>query len=145
MVYRLTLKDIDWLRVNHPGLQYIPDANIIIGTFSFSAKFQDKETINDEFDIKIDLDSLKHERLPLVYETGCKIKRIAKIHNLPLDNFHQYQNGELCLIRPDKIDKWYKNGFDLKTFFKHLKTYFYWVCYKDRYGKEPWKGEKHGW
>lgn len=144
MVYRLTPQEECMLRYYQPELHYLPKANIIVGKFRLHAKFRDKETITDNFDVLINLDSGK-ELLPKVIEMKGKIKRMAQLHKSDLADFHQYNDGALCLARPDKIKEWYKDGFSFEKFMQHLETHFYWVCYKDRYDKEPWQAEKHGW
>lgn len=143
MVYELEKEDLEWLKVNQPGLTFNPQTKTVSGIITFSCQYADKETITDSYQIEILFNS--PERLPLVYEVGEKIHKIANMQNKPLNDLHQYEDNHLCLIRWDKMKDWYKNGFDFKTFMYHLETHFYWLSYVYRYNKEPWPADQHGW
>lgn len=143
MEYVLTHNDIEWLKVNQPGLTFNCSTNTLTGIFSFSCQYDDKEVITDTYDVKILFNST--ERLPLVYETGGKIRKTAQMQAKPLEDLHQYQDNHLCLIRWDKMKDLYKDGFDFITFMSHLETHFYWLSYVYRYNKEPWPADPHGW
>lgn len=143
MEYEITSKDIEWLKVNQPKLTFDHTNKTLSGVFEFSCKFANEEAITDSYQIEVHF--LSPEKLPLVYETGGKIRKIAKMQEKPLEDLHQYQDNHLCLIRWDKMKDWYKNGFDFETFMRHLETHFYWISYVYRYNKEPWPADPHGW
>jgi len=82
--------------------------------------------------------------LPEVYETKGKIERFAKIKNKKLVDFHQYEDGKLCLIRSDEYEKWYPHGLELHRLMDNIVTHLYWVSYFYRYDKEPWPSQPHG-
>ena len=143
MEYVLTHNDIEWLKVNQPRLTYNHSSNTLTGVFRFSCQYEDKEVITDTYEVKILFNST--ERLPLVYETGGKIRKTASMQGKPLEDLHQYQDNHLCLIRWDKMKDFYKDGFNFNTFMSHLETHFYWLSYVYRYNKEPWSADPHGW
>ena len=136
MVFEVTNKDLEWLKVNQPGLTFNHSTKTLNGVFSFSCQFADKEVITDSYQIEVKFDS--PERLPLVFEMGGRIRKTAKMQEKPLEDLHQYEDNHLCLIRWDKMKDWYKNGFDFKAFIRHLETHFYWLSYVYRYNNEPW-------
>lgn len=140
----LTDEDIKWLGEKFPSLSHVRGPNRLVGDFHFSAKYKNLETIDDCYSLIIDLNESDSSGLPRVYEIGARIKKIAKIQNKKLLDLHQYPNNQLCLIHPSKVHSWYKNGVDLRSFMDNLTTHLYWISYVDRYNKEPWPGEKHG-
>lgn len=141
---RLNKIQIDWLRENFPELTYDNQSNTLSGKLHFSLQFSGCPAITDDYSIKVLFNEEDYSLLPVVHETGGKICRLAKIANISVDALHQYDNGQVCMIRPDKVEQWYPEGFDLPTFMDHLKTHFYWVTHTATYGKEPWAGEPHG-
>ncbi|WP_024993528.1 hypothetical protein [Phocaeicola paurosaccharolyticus] len=138
----LTYNEISWLWKVQPGLTYIHGANLLAGTFKFTAQYRTLEKITDSYDLVIRFTS--NGILPEVYETRGKIARMAKIAGKQIGDFHVNSDGTLCMIREDKVYSIYKNGFDLKLFINHLMTHFYWISYYGIYGKEPWIAEEHG-
>lgn len=138
----LTYNEISWLWEIQPGLSYIQGANLLAGTFKFTAQYRTLYKITDSYDLVIKFTT--STILPKVYETKGKIARMAKIIGKPIGDFHVNSDGTLCMIREDKVYSIYKNGFDLNLFINHLMTHLYWVSYYGIYGKEPWKGEEHG-
>lgn len=139
----LTDNELNWLTKNHSSLTYMPSARMIVGTFRVNAKYRDLAEITDNYEVII---HLSHgNAFPIVYEIGGKIKRMSKVLNLPLSEFHVNCNGSLCLIRPDRMKLHYLRGLNIKDFMKHLETHLYWVSYFYQYGKAPWIAEKHGW
>jgi len=138
----LTYNEISWLWKVQPGLTYIHGANLLAGTFKYTAQYRNLETITDSYDLVINFNS--GGILPNVYETKGKIEKMAKIIGKPLYDFHVNSDRTLCMIRNDKVTSMYENGFDLILFISHLTTHLYWVSYYGIYGKEPWKAEEHG-
>lgn len=100
-------------------------------------------SITDDFELLIKLHF--GNTFPSVYETGGKIRRMAKMLNLPMSELHVNYDDTLCLIRPDKIKTYYPNGLNIKDFMRHLESHLYWVSYFYQYGMAPWEAEKHGW
>ena len=139
----LTDSEFNWLTKHHPGLTYIPSARMIAGRFKIHAQFNDMAPIIDDYEILVKFNW--GNDFPTVYETGGKIKKMAKMLNLPLSELHVNSDETLCLIRPDKIRLHYPRGLNIKDFIKHLESHLYWVSYFFQYGKAPWKAEKHGW
>ena len=95
----LTDSERNWLISNHPGLTYIPSVRMIVGKFLVNAKYRELTTVSDSYDVLIQLNF--GNTFPTVYETGGKIKRMAKILNQPLSELHVNYDNTLCLIRPD--------------------------------------------
>lgn len=139
----LTDKELYWLSKSHPGLTYMPSARMIAGRLEIHAQFNHLAPITEDFDILVKFHC--GNNFPSVYEIGGKIKKMAKILNLPLFELHVNSDDTLCLIRPDKIKLYYPNGIKIKNFMKHLESHLYWVSYFYQYGKAPWSAEKHGW
>jgi hypothetical protein len=139
----LTDNEFNWLTKHHSGLTYMPSARMIVGRFEMNAQFKDLAPITDNFEILIKLHS--GDTFPSVYETGGKIKKMAKMLNLPLSELHVNSDDTLCLIRPDKIKIYYPKGVNIKDYMTHLESHLYWVSYFYQYGKAPWTAEKHGW
>lgn len=139
----LTDKELKWLIKNYPGLTYITSARMIAGRFEIHAQYKDMARITENYDLLIQLHY--GDVFPSVYETGGKIKKMAKMLNLPLSELHVNSNDTLCLIRPDRIKLYYPNGLNIKDFFKNLESHLYWISYFYQYGKAPWEAEKHGW
>lgn len=140
----MSINDIEWMREKHPGLFYFEKHNGLAGKFSFRAQLADMELIDDHYIIAIYCGSLIDSPIPAVYEIDGRIKRISQILGVDTADLHMNDDGSLCIIRPDKFKIWYPYGFDIKTFEHNLVTHFYWLSYRERYGKEPWKGEEHG-
>ena len=116
--------EISWLQHRQPKMQYNNETGIWEGLFCFSLQYQDKEVITDEYYIKVDFKSSGD--LPFVFD------------------MHLYNDGHLCMIHHNKMKEWYRRGFKLSKFVKHIETHLYWVSYVTKYGQEPWKAEPHG-
>jgi hypothetical protein len=128
----------------HPGLQYIYDKNMFVGVFSFRAQYCEGPVISDHFTIAILCNFPTNSPLPAVCDLDGRIKRMALLLGVPTADLHLNGDDTLCLIRPDKFKIWYPDGFDIRIFEQNLVTHFYWLSFRERYGKEPWKGEEHG-
>lgn len=142
MVWRLKDEQIEWLGERFPNLFYDRMNNNILGTVEFSCQYKELESVSDKYEIRINLNLGNF--LPAVYETGGKIKHIAKVKGKQLEDLHQYSDGRLCLIRSDEFFKWYPCGFDLRRLMENVITHLYWVSYFSLYGKEPWPSQPHG-
>lgn len=133
-----------WLKATYPKLRYFQSHKLIYGWFEFDATYKG-ERIVDHYLLSIDLTPKLSGLLPIVCEVGGRIKRMAKLLNVPLLDLHTYESGEQCLIRPDKFFERYKYGVPLPQFFSHLTSHFYWLSFVYNHNREPWDGEKHGW
>lgn len=140
----LTESEISWLRDNYPELTFDSVRNSLSGNLHFCLQYVDSPVITDDYSIEVLFNEEDYSLLPVVKETGGKIRHLAQLANIPLDALHQYDDDQVCMVRPDKVWQWYPYGFDLPTFMEHLKTHFYWVSHTATYGKEPWPGEPHG-
>lgn len=134
--------DICWLQQRQPQMQYSRDTGIWEGRFCFSLQYCNKETITDDYYIRVDFSC--NEELPLVYDAGGKIARQALLAGRTITDMHLYPDGHLCMIHQNKLKEWYRRGFKLSKFVKHIETHLYWVSYVARYGQEPWNAEPHG-
>lgn len=141
---QLTDNDKSWLGDNYPELTFDETTNIIKGSLAFSLQYCEGKTISDKYDIEILLNEQDYSLLPVVKEVGGKIQRYATIAHIRQDQLHQYEDGRMCMVRPDKVEQWYVDGFDFKTLMHHIETHLYWVTHTALYGKEPWPGEPHG-
>lgn len=142
MAWSLREDQIEWLGENFPQLFYDRAHNNILGTVEFSRQYKGKETVSDKYEILINLNF--GILLPAVYETGGKIKHLAKVKGKKIEDLHQYSDGKLCLIRPDEFWKFYPYGFDIKRLMENIVSHLYWVSYISRFDEEPWPAQPHG-
>lgn len=142
----LTQDEQSWLKQNQPRLFYLHEERKAYGYFSFSMKHENFKKISATYEIAIDFARLEFDYLPYVYEVGGRIRKTAKLYNLPLIDLHQYSNNRLCLMRPDVlIGVFKKNRLSIELYCKILSSYLYWQAHFERYGITPWPGEEHGW
>jgi len=134
--------DISWLQQRQPQMLYNKDTRNWEGRFCFSLRYQNKEAITDDYYIRVDFSS--NGELPLVYDAGGKIARQALLTGRKMIDMHLYSDGHLCMIHQNKLKEWYRGGFKLSKFVKHIETHLYWVSYVTKYGQEPWDAEPHG-
>lgn len=113
-------------------------------SFTFRAQYKEGPIISDHYSIAIYCDYPSYSPMPAVREINGRIKRMALVLGISTADLHLNYDETLCLIRPDKFKLWYPNGFDIKLFEQNLVSHFYWLCYRERFGDEPWKGEEHG-
>ncbi len=144
MACKLRESDINWMLEKHPGLHYIYERDIICGVFSFRAQYGEGPIISDHYTIAIFCNYPADSPLPAVCEINGRIKQMSLLLGIPTADLHLNGDGTLCLIRPDKFKIWYPEGFDIRIFEQNLVTHFYWLSFRERFGKEPWKGEEHG-
>mgnify|MGYP000000910633 FL=1 len=140
----ISSSDIKWILEKQPGLHFSNTHNVFYGTFSFSAKYKDQETINDHYHLEIRCNEHSDTPLPAIYETSGRISRMSRILGIDTADLHVNYDNTLCIVRPDKFRLWYPKGFDIKIFEQNLTTHLYWLSYRERFGKEPWPGEEHG-
>ncbi len=141
----LTENEQLWLRSHQPQLFYFHPERKAYGYFSFRSIYQD-EPITDKYEIAIDFAHVEYRGLPLVYEVGNRIRKTAKLYGKLLIDLHQYSDNRLCLMRPDVfIGIFAKRAFNIQYLCVIINAFLYWQSYYERYGKEPWPGESHGW
>lgn len=144
LVCELTQTEQLWLRNEQPQLFYLHNERKAYGYFSFNSVYNGCQ-ISDRYEIAIDFARLENHRLPLVYEVGNKIWKVAKLHNKPINDLHQYDDRHLCLIRPDVfLGLFYHRPFDIQDLCILINSFLYWQSYFYIYNQEPWPGEKHG-
>lgn len=141
----LSKQEIAWLRQVYPRLFYNEEAGKIAGYFDLHSSYKNIP-ITDSYDLRIDLVRLDPPFIPQVFEVGNRIRKTSGLYNRPLIDLHQYEDNKLCLIRPDAfLKRLHKSPFTLQAFFEIIKAVLYWQAYYERYGKEAWPAEEHGW
>lgn len=125
-------------------MEYDMEKSVITGLFHINHSYKGV-TIKASFQVEIRLVSMQNRnQYPVVINTDSKIKRIAKLKNLPCVDLHVYTDNRLCLGLPERFFDYYPSGFELELFFTHLIEHLYWVAYFERYDKAPWEAEAHG-
>jgi hypothetical protein len=143
-IIKLSDKDINLLQEIASGLTYNPRKNLIQGLLSFDLQFEKNGVpIKDKYEIEIDLNKVD-QGLPLVRETGKRIRNLAYKKNMILADLHINSNDEMCMIIPPKIKERYPNGFHLETLIYHIQEHLYYISFIEKYNREPWKGYGHG-
>jgi hypothetical protein len=115
MGYALSEDEIKWILDHYPGLRYDRVNHVLLGDFSFSAKYRNLEQITERYDIVVYFGRMRAiDIIPDVYEISGKIQKFARLLNKPIIDLHCYSDGRLCMIRPDKEKSWYPKGFNIK-------------------------------
>ena len=158
-VLRVTTEDRAWIRKNYPGLEIRSSGNreIIAGVFQFTAAYNQAENeylinpvdtacpqmmvIQDQYDIRFSVHPNVRDGLPTVYETGGRIKTVAKERGLPDIDLHIYPDNSLCLV--GALDE--KATVALRDFLdRNVLQFFYDQSYFERYGRWPRGQYSHG-
>lgn len=106
----------------------------IRGDLPFSAIY-DKQQIDDEYSIKITIPGNYPDELPTVQETGNRIP----------NDFHHYQNDNLCLGAPIAVKYKFRKEPTLVGFVCNcVVPYLYSFSYKIKFGKMPFGELSHG-
>jgi len=125
------------LQKKYPGLKLLVDERglqTIKGKLKFSATYENV-TIDDEYDIEIELPDDYPEYPPKAKEIG---ERITK-------EFHVNPDGTLCLGAPLKVRMKYNDKPDLLGFVENvLIDFLYSFSYKEKFGKLPFGELPHG-
>lgn len=155
--------DQEWLSSNHPDLKISHDNNQVAeisGILAFSMLFIEEGKpyiinpdlncskgilIQDKYKIKINFLGTEFSDLPQVYEIDSRIKNLAQIRNLRLEDLHVNHNGAACLcINTDESTN-LPSGFNLKDFFNNLVVpFFYAQSYFEKHYSWPWGQYSHG-
>lgn len=104
------------------------------GILRFSRKYL-KQSIEDEYSIEMLIPPDYPLALPRIFESGGRIPR----------DFHQYQDGALCLGAPLAIKQKFRKQPTLFGFVEGCVTpYLYSYSYKCKFGKLPFGELSHG-
>ena len=142
----LTIREQEWLKESQPRLFYLHDERKAYGYYTISSSYADFGKITTTYEIAIDFARLEFNILPYVYEVGGRIRKTAKLYNMPLVDLHQYKDNRLCLMRPDVLIQMFRGrNMQIEDLLLILNSHLYWQAYFELYGKEPWPGEEHGW
>jgi hypothetical protein len=159
-MHLIDVDDLEWLKLNYPGVYFVASKNILQGclwfrmSYSTSAgkglinpdektDFEDGYLIEDAYALTIEFDK-SHSRTR-VTEDGGRILRAKNKWKLSLADVHMYKDSSLCLCPEPEERIIFSGGFRLRPFFYNiLIPYFYYQSYLEKFGKEPWKGSSHG-
>ena len=152
--------DLEWLKLNYPGVYYVAAKNILQGCLWFrmsysvsvgkglinpdeKTNFKDGHSIEDAYALTIEFDKLQLRTR--VMEEGGRILRSKNKWKLTFADVHMYEDGSLCLCPEPEERILFSNGIKLRPFFYNiLIPYFYYQSYLERFGKEPWRSSSHG-
>lgn len=158
----LTPGDRKWLVQKYPSLKIRDDSDVTIlfGTLKINMVYEDKGgnfvifpkkydgsgvCIKDEYEVKILFQKSNITELPQVFETGSKIKNLARGKGLPLSDLHVNGDGSVCLCVAGKEKEYFPDGFKTQVFFNQLLIpFFYAQTYFRKYGNWPWGEYGHG-
>lgn len=151
-------EDTAWLQLEYPGLQIRGSGKreIVEGLFEFSAAYDEKErqyivnpndaaqrnlvAIHDEYQIRI-TPPPNEDKLPIVQETGGRIRSFANEMGLPDIDLHIYPDNSLCLV--GALDE--RSPANLRAFLDGpVLQFFYDQSYFERYGRRPRGEYSHG-
>lgn len=145
MDFVLSLKDIEWVTTQYPGLKINFESNEIVGDIYLNRSYNGVSLTNI-FSIKVILNILPTSILPKVYETSGKLEKIAdslKIVNI--EDIHVNSDKSLCLAIYDREHECFSNQFTIVEFFENcLEPYFFWISYYEKFQKPPWSDYSHG-
>ena len=107
-------KEIQWLKLYFPNLQYEEKTKKIVGELDFCAYYdkaskkltigngdEDRERntfIRDVFEIEIRLDSIDSNGWPKVYEIGGRHRKIAQKCKIKIIDLHIFPHDSACCL-----------------------------------------------
>ena len=158
---KITDKDIEWLELYFPNLQYKADSQKIVGELEFCAAYDNesrKLIINDElrkvnylicevFEIEICLDLLDGNGWPKVYEVGGRYRQISKKCNVKTIDLHFNSDDDACCLGLKFRDS---RRLNIKSFLEELVIpFFYQLSYTEKFGiaasrTDLWDEYSHG-
>ena len=158
---KITDKDIEWLGIYFPSLQYEEESQKIAGKLDFSAAYdnasgevifgdsarQEDRFIRAVFRIKIDLKTFDANGWPKVYEVGERYRQIAKKWNIEIIDLHVSSDDGMCCLGIQYEDK---RNFSIRSFLPELVIpFFYRLSYTEKFGidasqKDLWGEYSHG-
>ena len=154
-------KEIKWLELYFPNLQYKADSQKIVGELEFCAAY-DKESrkliINDGlrkvnrliceiFEIEICLSLLDGNGWPKVYEVGGRHYQIGKKRNVEIIDLHFYSDDDACCLGLNFPDQ---RSLSIRSFLEELVIpFFYQLSYIEKFGiaasrNDLWGEYSHG-
>ena len=138
--------EVEWLKKSYPDLTFdYGTPSIIKGLFKFDAIY-DTLRVRDAYEIKITLSERSPSMLPVVKETGGRIKKAKEKHGK--DSFadvHLYADDASCLCTYPEEKIKLPNGFNLKDFFEFLLIpHFYAQSQFEKTGRWIWGERSHG-
>ncbi len=158
---KITDKEIEWLGLHFPNLQYEADSQKIAGKLDFCAAYdnesgeviigdnarQEDRFIRDVFEIKIDLKTFDANGWPKVYEVGERYCQIAKKWNLEIIDLHVSSDSGMCCLG---IKRGNSRTFSIINFLPKLVIpFFYRLSYTEKFGiaasrNDLWGEYSHG-
>lgn len=162
MIMQLIDADTQWIKQNYPDLLENNSSKFrLAGMLKFSMSY-DKENekgiinpptptepqqihIVDQYEVEIDFTTVEQIGLPLVLETGSRLKNVAEQRGLNSADIHCFKDWQSCLCFDLEIQDYLPNGFNIQDFFYYLLIpYFYAQSYFERYEEWPWGEYAHG-
>lgn len=126
------------VQTQHPNLELLRDPSgglRVRGTIGFSVD-HDSRTIEDTYDIDLDIPGDFPASPPIVYERGGKI---------PDDFGHFMQAGNLCLGAPVEVRRRFSQHRNLLRFIDdQVVPYLFTYSYKRDHGQLPFGERSHG-
>ena len=158
---KITDKDIEWLELYFPNLQYKANSQKIVGELEFCAAYDNesrKLIINDElrkvnylicevFEIEICLGLLDGNGWPKVYEVGGRYRQISKKCNVKTIDLHFNSDDDACCLGLKFQDS---RRLNIKSFLEELVIpFFYQLSYTEKFGiaasrSDLWGEYSHG-
>ena len=158
---KITDKEIEWLELYFPNLQYEADSQRIAGKLDFCAAYdnesgevivgdsarQEEGFIRGNFEIEIDLKTFDANGWPRVYEVGDRHRQIAKECNIAIIDLHFYPNDGMCCLGIQYGDR---RNFSIRSFLPELVIpFFYRLAYTENFGiaasrNDLWGEYSHG-
>ncbi|MCB9503079.1 MAG: hypothetical protein H6696_14195 [Deferribacteres bacterium] len=155
-----SIEEKEWVMTNYPNLSFdVKKAvEVIKGEFAFRAAYDENTQeyiinpslaessnqiiISDFYEIEICfVCSNGKSQLPLVYETGGRIKRLANKLSRPLADLHIYPDSRLCLV--GLLDE--EEKLSLPEFIDGpILQFCYDESYYEKYGRWPRGQYSHG-
>ena len=158
---KITDKEIEWLGLHFPNLQYEEDSQKIAGELDFCAAYdsesgkvivgdtarKEDRFIRDVFEIEICLKILDTNGWPRVYEVGDRHRQIAKKWNIEIIDLHVSSDDGMCCLGIKYGDK---RNFSIRSFLPELVIpFFYRLSYTEKFGiaasrNDLWGEYSHG-
>lgn len=124
------IKGLDEFLSEHPRMRLMPmssDASItLVGTLELNHKCGDYPTVSEDLTMEIVIPHNLRTSPPVVRELSTKLPRDR--------DFHVYDNGELCLATPFRLDIWCRKNASIGSFVNEfVLPHLYAVMLKIRY------------
>ncbi len=144
----LTTDEQNWLYANHPGLTLFqqPDRTVILGRLRFNRMYEEEQTINDVYKIRLEI-PYDSSRKPRLLETGGRLKEVFdnRLEFTKLADIHANEDWSMCLAAPQQWALKYLPNPDIRILFRdYIEPYFYSQSFYQQHGKWPWPHLPHG-